>query len=184
MVMDLLIFWDSGAPAGLELPVMRMIAGMLDIPSRVCSNPLIMNGYVGSRRQTDAGALLDTIDTFRQRQGIRNHVLLVTGNDLFSAGISSLFGLARPIAGAAVVSTARLSNEFYGREGDEDDLVDRTVKECAHEIGHLFGLDHCPIPECIMHNPLTLDDLDRKKRWFCPDCKKLLDSAQIVNSLS
>jgi len=182
--MDLLIFWDSGAPAGLELPVMRLISGMLAIPAKVCANPLIMNGYSGSRRQTDACVLLDTLDLFKQRQGIRNQVLLVTGNDIFSAGQSSLFGLARPIAGAAVVSTARLSNEFYGRAGNEDDLIDRTVKESAHEIGHLLGLDHCMVPACIMHNPLTLDDLDRKKRWFCPDCKDLLDSARILASLS
>ena len=184
MVMDLLIFWDSGAPEGLELPVMRMIYSMLDIPSRVCENPLIMNGYVGSRRQTDASVLLDTIDMFKQRQGIRNPVLVVTGNDIFSGATASLFGLARPSAGAAVVSTARLSNEFYGREGDEDDLIDRTVKESAHEIGHLFGLDHCTMPECIMHNPLTLDDLERKKRWFCPECKNQLDSARLMHSLS
>jgi archaemetzincin len=182
--MDLLIFWDSGAPAGLELPVMRMISAILDIPARVCANPLIMNGYVGSRRQTDASVLLDNIDMFKQRQGVRNHVLLVTGNDIFSAGVSSLFGLARPSAGAAVVSASRLANEFYGRDGNEDDLIDRTVKESAHEIGHLFGLDHCLTPECIMHNPLTLDDLDRKKRWFCPECKNLLDSARIMDSLS
>jgi archaemetzincin len=182
--MDLLIFWDSGAPAGLELPVIRSISGMLAIPSRVCTNPLIMNGYVGSRRQTDASVLLDTIDLFKQRQGIRNHVLLVTGNDIFSPGIVSLFGLARPSAGAAVVSTVRLSNEFYGRTGSEEDLIDRTVKEGAHEIGHLFGLDHCIAPECIMHNPLTLDDLDRKKRWFCSDCQGLLESARVMDSLS
>jgi archaemetzincin len=183
MVMDLLIFWDSGAPAGLELPVMRMISGMLDIPTKVCANPLVVNGYVGSRRQTDACALLNSVDMFRQRQGIRDFILVVTGKDIFSAGLSSLFGLARPSAGAAVVSTARLSNEFYGRGGSEDDLIDRTTKEGAHEIGHLFGLDHCMTPECIMYNPLTLDDLDRKKRWFCPCCKELLDSARILDSL-
>ena len=184
MVMDLLIFWDSGAPAGLEIPVMRMISRVLDIPGRVCENPLILEGYVGSRRQTDASVLLDTIDIFRQRQGIRNPILVITGNDIFSGTSNSLFGLARPSAGAAVVSTARLSNEFYGREGNEDDLIDRTVKEGAHEIGHLFGMEHCIIAECIMHNPLTLDDLDRKKRWFCPGCKDLLDGARLIHSLS
>ena len=182
--MDLLIFWDSGAPAGLEIPVMRMLSGVLDIPVRVCENPLILEGYVASRRQTDASVLLDTIDIFKQRQGIRNPILVITGSDIFSGTTTSLFGLARPSAGAAVVSTARLSNEFYGREGDEDDLIDRVVKEGAHEMGHLFGMDHCITPECIMHNPLALDDLERKKRWFCPECKDLLDSARLIYSLS
>jgi archaemetzincin len=181
MVMDLLIFWDSGAPAGLELPVSRLVSDLLGIPARVCQNPVVLNGYVGSRRQTDARVLLDSIDTCRQRQGLENPVILVTGNDIFMDGVVSLFGLARPSACAAVVSTRRLTNEFYGRDGDEDELVDRLVKESAHEVGHLIGLDHCTTPECIMYNPLTLDDLDRKKRWFCPDCQEKRERARITD---
>ena len=175
--MDLLIFWDSSAPAGLELPVSRLVSSLLGIPARVCPNPVVLNGYVGSRRQTDARVLLDSIDTCRQRQGLENPVILVTGADLFMEGVSALFGLARPSARAAVVSTNRLGNRFYGRDDDEDALIDRLVKESAHEVGHLTGLDHCTTPACIMFNPLTLDDLDRKKRWFCPGCQEKRERA-------
>jgi archaemetzincin len=81
-----------------------------------------------------------------------------------------VFGLARESIGAAVVSTARLSNEYYDRPGDDDDLIDRITKEGAHEILHLLGLGHCTNPECVMFKPDTLDELDRKKKMLCPAC--------------
>jgi archaemetzincin len=177
MVMDLLIFWDSGAPGGLGLPVSRLIGDLFSLPARICPNPVILNGYVGSRRQTDARAVLDSLGFFRQRQGVAEPVLLVCGTDLFTEGVTSLFGLARPPSGVAVVSTARLENTFYGLHENEDDLIDRLVKEGAHEIGHLFSLGHCTDPECIMYPPLTLDDLDRKERRFCPECRRMLNDA-------
>lgn len=177
--MQLLIFWDSSAPAGLELPVSRTISELTGMAVRVCESPVILDGYVGLRRQTDARAVIDSIDLMKHREGLPSLVLLFCGTDLFIGGSSSVFGLARPLTGSAVVSSARLCNSYYGRQESDDDLVDRMVKEGAHEAGHLLGLDHCPDPACIMHNPITLDDLDRKKRAFCPDCRGRLDSRVI-----
>jgi len=183
MVMDLLIFWDSGAPSGLGLPVSRCIGDLFALPAQVRSNPLILNGYDGSRNQTDAHAVLDSLGIFRQRQAVMNPILLVCGADLFTAGVTSLFGLSRPRSLVAVVSTARLDNRFYDLPENEEDLVDRLVKESAHEIGHLFMLEHCDDSRCIMFPPLTLDDLDRKKRWFCPSCQAMLEGVTLQASI-
>ena len=67
-----------------------------------------------------------------------------------------------------------LGNEYYGREGNDDDLIDRITKEGAHEVGHLVGLGHCDNTECIMFRPDTLDELDGKKKMFCPACREKL----------
>jgi archaemetzincin len=158
-----------------------MISDLVRIPVKVCHNPLILNGYDGARRQTDARAVLDTIDIFKQRRRITTPLLLVCGTDLFAEGYASLFGLARPSSGSAVISTARLENAFYGKEHNDEDTTNRAVKEGAHEVGHLLGLDHCRNTECIMHNPLTLDDLDRKRRVFCTRCQTLLESGSAGN---
>jgi archaemetzincin len=177
--MDLLIFWDSGAPEGLGLPVSRFISDLFSLPVSVRANPVLLNGYVGLRRQTDARTVLDSLQIFRQRQKIPELILLICGNDIFSEGVISLFGLARPQSRVAVVSTARLDSRFYGLSENDDELIDRIVKEGAHEFAHLLGLDHCLDPSCIMYQPLTLDDLDRKERAFCEGCRNRLDGAII-----
>jgi archaemetzincin len=146
----------------------------MGVPATVSENPVRIMGYVNERRQIDAQALLESILVYKHLHSLHEPVLLVVHQDLFRDGNSFVFGLAREAAGAAVVSTARLGNEYYGREGNDDDLIDRITKEGAHEVGHLAGLGHCTNPECIMFRPDTLDELDRKKKMFCPACREEL----------
>ena len=93
-----------------------MISSVLGVQSTVSENHVRMMGYVVSRKQIDAQALLDSVQTYKHRHGIAEPVLLVVHQDLFRNGNSFVFGLARQQVGAAVVSTARLGNEYYGRQ--------------------------------------------------------------------
>lgn len=172
--MHILIFWDFRSPGGFQLPVARTISATFGMPATVAENRVRMMGYVDARKQIDAQVLLDSIQAYKHLHGIREPVLLVVQQDLFKNGHSFVFGLARTSAGTAVISIARLANEYYGRRESDDDLVDRIAKEGAHEVGHLLGLAHCTNPECIMFRPDTLDELDRKKKMLCPTCKEQL----------
>jgi archaemetzincin len=172
-----LIFWDSTAPGGIELPVLRTITAILGIPAKVTGSCILLDGFVGARKQIDAKAVLDSMEIYTHRTGFSHPLLLVIGQDLFRAGTLSLFGLARPETGVAVISTARLSNEFYGRYQNDEEFINRISREGAHEIGHLFGLGHCSDPECVMFNPCTFDELDRKRNQFCQSCKRAIESA-------
>jgi archaemetzincin len=173
--MHIHIFWDSQSPAGLQMPVARCIESILGVKATVSENHVRITGLDMIRKQVDAQSLLDSIQAYKHRHEIAEPVLLVVHQDLFRDGNSFVFGLARESVGAGVVSTARLNNEYYGRRGNDDDFIDRIVKEGAHEIGHLLGMPHCPDRECVMFKPDTLDELDRKKKNICPACRELLD---------
>ena len=50
----------------------------------------------------------------------------------------------------------------------------RTVKSGVHEIGHMFGLHHCPFYECLMNGSNHREETDRTPMWLCPICLRKL----------
>ncbi|NPB05361.1 MAG: archaemetzincin family Zn-dependent metalloprotease [Aquificae bacterium] len=93
----------------------------------------------------------------------------LTPHDLYSNGLNFVFGLASPLHGAAVVSYARLVDP------DGDLFRSRVRKEVTHEMGHVFGLEHCPTPGCVMNFSNSLYEVDLKGEDFCPSCRKKLE---------
>jgi len=181
--MRIKIFWDRDAPRGLEIAVEKRIRSILGIPLEIAENCILLSGYDRERDQYDAQAILSRIQLFKRQRGTPEAILLVVPHDLSVRGQDFVFGLARESVGAAVVSTARLDNGYYGRTSEDSDLAGRIAKEGAHEIGHLFGLDHCPDVECVMFPPRTLGELDRKKLAFCTSCGKKFRMSEGVDSL-
>jgi archaemetzincin len=101
-------------------------------------------------------------------------VLGVTTHDLFVPVLTFVFGEAQLDGNCAVVSTARLCEEFYGMPAREDLLRQRLLKEGVHELGHTFGLRHCPDWRCVMTSSHAVERLDVKESDFCPRCRKVL----------
>ncbi|MFC2068038.1 hypothetical protein ACFLTP_03385 [Chloroflexota bacterium] len=42
----------------------------------------------------------------------------------------------------------------------------RAVKEAVYELGHLYHLDHCTNPKCVMHFSTSLVGIDIKGKTF------------------
>lgn len=98
----------------------------------------------------------------------------ITSVDLFIPVLTFVFGQAQLGGQGALVSTHRLHNEFYGLPPDEDRLMERTVKEVVHELGHVFGLVHCRDYACVMHAATYVEDVDLKSDRFCDSCQSRL----------
>jgi archaemetzincin len=90
--------------------------------------------------------------------------------DLFIPILTFVFGEAQLGGAAALISTARLRQEFYGLPANEILFYERCAKEALHELGHTMGLVHCPLYECVMHYSNSIEDVDLKSSSWCPAC--------------
>ena len=54
------------------------------------------------------------------------------------------------------------NQEFYGLPRDENLFRERALTEAVHELGHTYGLGHCPVSTCVMHFSNSLHDTDLK----------------------
>jgi archaemetzincin len=142
-----------------ELGAAVQVEGNLPLPAS-CSE---------GRRQYPGEPFLETLAATRTPED--TVVLGVTGVDLYVSGLNFVFGLADPRSHCAVISLARLYPEFYGQPRDPGRFKERALKEAIHELGHLWGLDHCSNPTCIMFFSNSLADTDRKGPGFCAQCQ-------------
>lgn len=109
----------------------------------------------------------------------RNDTMLaLTDFDLYKTSHRFVFGDADEAQGIASVSLHRLRPEFYGEERDPNVLFQRTLKECVHELGHLFGLRHCFNPRCGMYYSNSIFEADNKTSYFCETCDRRVGRAR------
>ena len=99
-------------------------------------------------------------------------LLGVTALDLYVPVLTFVFGEAQLEGNCAVVSTARLKDDFYGLPPRLDLMHERLLKEAVHEIGHTFGLRHCPDWRCVMASSHAVERLDIKGEDFCASCRQ------------
>lgn len=116
------------------------------------------------------------------KEGTR--VLGVTHLDLYVPVLTFVFGEAQLEGHCALVSYHRLHEEFYGLPAREDLFAERLVKEAVHELGHTFGLRHCPDWRCAMASSHGVELLDVKEAEFCAGCARVVAGRPPVRTAS
>jgi len=126
-------------------------------------------GFDPARGQYHGGTILSYLETLAFPELVK--LLALVSYDLYERGFNFIFGEAEPGGRNAVVSLFRL------RHTDERIFFLRVFKEVNHELGHTFGLKHCPDSGCVMSFSSSLIEVDRKSERFCEACTVKLSSA-------
>ena len=127
----------------------------------------LARAYNPQRKQYLSSELLSSL----QESAGEGRLVGITEVDLYVPRLNFVFGEANVLAGTAIVSLCRLRQEYYGLAPDEALFLERATKEVVHELGHTFGLGHCPNHKCVMHFSNSLADTDFKETTFCSKCR-------------
>ncbi len=150
---------------GLESLARHITVAFGEDVSVVSSSIERERSWDASRRQHHAGVLLAQLEASRP-----GRVLGIASFDLFLPIFTHIFGLARLGGRAAVVSSYRLVDAPGERPAAEEDVTERLMKECVHEIGHTWGLVHCPDETCAMASSRSVEEVDLKGALLCARC--------------
>lgn len=121
-----------------------------------------------SRRQYNSALILREL--VRTCPPDAHRLLGITEFDLFIPMLSFVFGQAQLSGRVALISFARLRQEFYGIAPAASVFEERARKEALHELGHTFSLTHCPDRGCPMSLSTGIAQVDDKGSRYCGSC--------------
>ena len=127
----------------------------------------LAQAYNPERKQYFSSKLLASLGKAEREE----RVVGIANVDIYVPRLNFVFGEADIVSRTAIVSLFRLRQEYYGLAPDEALLLERATKEIVHELGHTFGLGHCPNNKCVMHFSNSLADTDLKGASVCSSCR-------------
>jgi archaemetzincin len=155
----------------------RAVGRSFGLRTYVSPAPLILDrAFDAYRGQYNSTALL--VQLVNAFAGTDEKRIAVVGVDLFIPVLTFVFGEAQLGGSAAVVSTHRLANPFYGLPKNDELSLQRLEKEVIHELGHTFGLFHCHQFECVMRSSTYVEEIDLKRIAICDECTATLRLAR------
>jgi len=138
-----------------RLSISSRFGGYFEIPDE---------SYDPTRKQYDPRRIIEKLTELNSHPN--QFRLGIVDVDIYVRGMHFIFGIAHPLRRAAIVSVHRLAGPK---------LTERLAKEVVHETGHLFGLEHCLDPGCVMYFSNTAEDTDQKKENLCVECRRKIE---------
>jgi archaemetzincin len=148
--------------------IRQRLAAEVGAPAREILLPAADFAYDAGRRQYGSIPVLEML--VRRFPADALKLVAVTERDLFLPVLTFVYGQAQLGGRVAVVSLARLRQEFYGLAANREVFLQRALKEALHETGHLFGLRHCERAGCAMALATNIRQIDLKRAEFCALC--------------
>lgn len=134
--------------------------------------------WYAKRKRWRADILLETLLELAPGAPPTTRVLGLTASDISTTKEPfedwGIFGLGYAPGQAAVVSSHRLRRKAKDREH----VKFRVASTAVHEVGHTFGLPHCPEERCVMQDAEGgIANTDTGTGTLGPQCRASIDEA-------
>ncbi len=160
------------APPGTDMDAFGTLMARVRSQFATPVVPMEMPGldftYDAGRRQYASFPVLQLLMRICPPDALK--LVAITECDLFIPVLTFVFGHAQLGGTVAVVSLARLRQEFYGLPPHREIFLERAFKEVLHETGHTFGLVHCTDRDCAMSLATNVRQIDLKRAAYCGPC--------------
>lgn len=131
---------------------------------------------VDNHEQLLAGYILDHL-LLKNKPKDALVMMAITQKDLYpKPEWNYVFGLASYQKGIGVTSMYRFHDGNLNNTNFNKSLL-RLNKISSHEIGHMFGLNHCLNAVCVMNGTNSLPETDKHYARLCSLCQKKLNSS-------
>jgi len=141
-----------------------------DVSNDIIPNNARRIGDVGQEQFLAGYILTDVLKEEKPNKGVA--LMAITEKDLYpKPEWNYVFGLASYRDKIAVSSMYRMQ-----KEADFNLALERLLKICSHEIGHMFGLHHCIEANCVMNGTNSMVETDRHSVRLCSLCQRKLNS--------
>ena len=133
--------------------------------------------WYAPRKRWRADVILEHLVTLVPEAPASTRVLGLTTKDISTTKGEhhdwGVFGLGYMPGRAAVISSHRLRRGTKDRER----VRFRVASTAVHEVGHTFGLDHCPEARCVMQDAEGgIENTDTGTGQLGPECRAKLEA--------
>lgn len=147
-----------------------------DVSNDIIPNNARRIGDVGQEQFLAGYILTDVLKEEKPDKGVA--LMAITEKDLYpKPEWNYVFGLASYRDKIAVSSIYRMQ-----KEADFNLCLERLLKICSHEIGHMFGLHHCIAASCVMNGTNSMIETDKHTLRLCSNCQRKLNAGIKYNN--
>lgn len=117
--------------------------------------------YLPERHQYDSMKIIKALSLENAGAPLK---MGITALDICTPILTFVYGESQLGGSSALISIRRIQST------DLNQTYERVAKIGIHEVGHIFGLEHCWKTRCLMHFSRNIDQLDTLPLGFCSAC--------------
>jgi archaemetzincin len=166
----LIVFYNN-CEKGLQQKLVNKITTFYKVPVKITTADLPGKAYYKPRNRYRADKLLIDLDHYSYSKviGVTDQDISCTKGEVYDWGV---FGLGSMSGKTGVISSYRLRRH----KGSSQEIKNRIESTILHELGHTYGLEHCPNQRCLMADAEgQLKPEQNLTPWLCNTCWKKIN---------